>query len=235
MSKESVPAPGTAVAEVFAAWAADLTNDALPAGVRQAASNALLDQAGLAVSARHEDYVQAILESWTEQGSCTAFGHARGLDPAGAALINGTAAHGEDYDDTFVGSPVHTSAVVVPAVLAACERFGRSGADLLRGMAVGAELMCRMTLVAPTAQHRAGFHPTAVIGALGAAAGVGVALGHSGQQLVDGLVIAGTTGVTPSLASASQASTVRIGNERPPQSSSARTPRMPRAGCSSSR
>lgn len=190
MSKDSVPAPGAAVAEIFAAWAADLESDTLPAGVRRAAGNALLDQAGLAVSARREDYVRAILDSWTEQGGCTAFGHARGLDPAGAALVNGTAAHGEDYDDTFEGSPVHTSAVIVPAVLAACERFGRSGADLLRGMAVGGELMCRMTLVAPTAQHRAGFHPTAVIGALGAAAGVGAALELSRQQLVDSLGIA---------------------------------------------
>src|SRR3712207_6877472 len=48
-----------------------------------------------------------------------------------AALVNGTAAHGEDYDDTFEGGPVHSGAVVVPAVLAAAERFGLSGADTL--------------------------------------------------------------------------------------------------------
>lgn len=192
MTKESVPPPGAAVAEIFAAWAADLQNDALPRGVVETARNALLDQAGLAVAARHEPYVRAIVESWTERGDCTAIGIATGLDMAGAAVVNGTAAHGEDYDDTFEGSPVHTSAVIVPAVLAACERFGRSGADLLRGMAVGAELMCRMTLVAPTAQHRAGFHPTAVIGALGAAAGVGVALRLPAGQIVDALGIAGS-------------------------------------------
>lgn len=192
MSKESVPAPGAAIAERFAAWAADLADDALPAAVRQAAGNALLDQAGLAVAARGEDYIEAILGAWTEEGGCTAFGHARGLDVAGAALVNGTAAHGEDYDDTFEGSPVHTSAVIVPAVLAACERFGRNGRDLLRGMAVGAELMCRMTLVAPTAQHRAGFHPTAVIGALGAAAGVGAALRLPRAAIVDALGVAGS-------------------------------------------
>jgi 2-methylcitrate dehydratase PrpD len=192
MAKDSVPAPGAAVAERFADWAAGLQDAALPAAVREAAGNALLDQAGLAVSARREDYVEAILDSWTEQGGCTAFGHARGLDVAGAALVNGTAAHGEDYDDTFEGTPVHTSAVIVPAVLATCERFGRSGADLLRGMAVGAELMCRMALVAPTAQHRAGFHPTAVIGALGAAAGAGVALRLPARALVDALGIAGS-------------------------------------------
>ncbi|MGE0119721.1 MAG: MmgE/PrpD family protein [Dongiaceae bacterium] len=192
MSEEALPASGAAAAEIFAAWTAGLGEDGVPPPVRAAAANALLDQVGLAVSARGEDYVRAVLESWTEEGGCTAFGHARGLDVAGAALVNGTAAHGEDYDDTFEGTPVHTSAVIVPAVLAACERFGRSGADLLRGMAVGAELMCRMALVAPTAQHRAGFHPTAVIGALGAAAGVGAALRLPRQALVDALGVAGS-------------------------------------------
>jgi 2-methylcitrate dehydratase PrpD len=62
----------------------------------------------------------------------------------------------------------------------------------LRGYVVGTELMCRLALVAPTAIHRAGFHPTAVIGALGAAAGVGTALRLSQPQLTSSLGIAGS-------------------------------------------
>jgi 2-methylcitrate dehydratase PrpD len=77
-------------------------------------------------------------------------------------------------------------------VLAAAERYGRAGADVLRGHVVGTELMCRMALVAPTAIHRAGFHPTAVIGALGAAAGVGAVLRLSAPQLTSALGIAGS-------------------------------------------
>jgi 2-methylcitrate dehydratase PrpD len=56
----------------------------------------------------------------------------------------------------------------------------------------GAELMCRVALVAPTAIHRAGFHPTAVIGALGAAAGVGATLRLTARQLTDALGVAGS-------------------------------------------
>jgi 2-methylcitrate dehydratase PrpD len=107
-------------------------------------------------------------------------------------MINGTAAHGEDFDDSFEGTPVHASAVVLPAVLAAAERYGRTGADVLRGYVVGTELMCRLALVAPTAIHRAGFHPTAVIGALGAAAAVGATLRLSPAQLTSALGIAGS-------------------------------------------
>jgi 2-methylcitrate dehydratase PrpD len=47
--------------------------------------------------------------------------------------------------------------------------------------------MCRLSTVAPTLTHKAGFHPTAVFGAMGAAAGVGAALKLTPRQLVDAL------------------------------------------------
>ena len=118
----------------------------------------------------------ATLAACDDDGPCTAIGHGRTLGAAGAALVNGTAAHGEDFDDTFEGGPVHAGAVVVPAVLAACERHNPEGAAALRGIAVGVEVLCRLSLVAPKAIHKAGFHPTAVFGAMGAAAGVAAAL-----------------------------------------------------------
>ena len=85
-----------------------------------------------------------------------------------AALVNGTAAHGEDYDDTFEGGPVHAGAVD-RAGRARGRRAARRSRRRRRcdGIAVGIELMCRMSLVAPQAIHKAGFHPTAVLGALG--------------------------------------------------------------------
>jgi 2-methylcitrate dehydratase PrpD len=80
----------------------------------------------------------------------------------------------------------------VPAVLAACEREGLGGDALLRGIATGAELMCRLSLVAPRAIHSAGFHPTAVIGALAAAAGVSAALRLEARAATSALGIAGS-------------------------------------------
>jgi 2-methylcitrate dehydratase PrpD len=181
-----------AVAEVFAEWASGLEEKTMPENARTVASNALLDVAGLCIAAGESDYIRAALAAWDGAGACTALGHGRGLDAAGAALINGTAAHGEDFDDSFEGTPVHASAVVLPAVLAAAERYGGTGSDVLRGYVVGCELMCRLALVAPTAIHRAGFHPTAVIGALGAAAGVGATLRLAPGQLTSALGVAGS-------------------------------------------
>ena len=87
---------------------------------------------------------------------------------------------------------MHAGAVIVPAVLAACERYGRSGAAALVGMVIGVETLCRLSFVVPKAIHRAGFHPTAVLGPMAAAAGVGAALGLNERQLVDALGTAGS-------------------------------------------
>ena len=146
----------------------------------------------MCVAARATDYVRAAIAGWEGAGHCTAIGHARALDAAGAAFVNGTAAHGEDFDDTFEGGPVHAGAVIVPAVLAAAEREHLKGADALAGIAVGVELMCRASLVAPTRIHRAGFHPTAVFGALGAAAGVATARPLAPEHWVNALGIVGS-------------------------------------------
>src|SRR6266850_333461 len=163
----------------------------VPAAVREKCIDLAVDVIGLIITARNEDYVKITLAGCDDDGPCTAIGHARTLSAAGAALINGTAAHGEDFDDTFEGGPVHAGAVIVPAVLAACERHKPDGRAALLGIAVGVETMCRLSLVAPTLTHKAGFHPTAVFGAMGAAVGVGAALGLKERQLVDAL---GTVG-----------------------------------------
>src|SRR3989441_4934614 len=159
---------------------------------REMAEKLLIDIAGLCVAARNTDYVAAALAGWEASGGCTAIGHSRTLDAAGAAFVNGTAAHGEDFDDTFEGGPVHAGAVVVPAVLAAAEQEGLDGASALLGIAAGVETICRLSLVVPKAVHKAGFHPTAVFGAVAAAAGVGAALGLEARRLVDALGVAGS-------------------------------------------
>ena len=136
--------------------------------------------------------MRAVKQSLGAGGRCTAIGHAGGFRPEDAALLNGTAAHGEDFDDSFEGGPVHSGAVVVPAVLAACEQFGRRGRDALLGVAAGVETMCRLSLVAPKRIHKAGFHPTAVLGAMASALGVSKSLGLSQKQTVNALGIAGS-------------------------------------------
>src|SRR5690242_19421360 len=156
--------PETSVAETLAGKITALQAGALPAVTARKCEDLLIDVVGLCVTARNEDYVGSALAGSDDDGPCTAIGHKRTLNAAGAAFVNGTAAHGEDFDDTFEGGPVHAGAVIVPAVLAACERHGRDGASALLGIAVGSEVMCRLSTVIQKAVHKAGFHPTAVFG-----------------------------------------------------------------------
>jgi 2-methylcitrate dehydratase PrpD len=184
--------PPTSVAEHLAGRILALEAGRLPAAVVRKCEDLLIDVVGLCVTARNEDYIGSAMAGIDDDGPCTAIGHARSLGAAGAAFVNGTAAHGEDFDDTFEGGPVHAGAVIVPAVLAACERHRRDGASALLGIAVGSEVMCRLSTVVQKAVHKAGFHPTAIFGTMGAAAGVSAALGLDRKQTVDAFGIAGS-------------------------------------------
>ncbi len=184
--------PAQSVAEILAGKAFGLRPEAVPASVRERAEQLLIDVVGLCVAARGTDYIQALVAAVDPGGSCTAIGHAEAYDAGTAALINGTAAHGEDFDDTFEGGPVHSSAVVIPAVLAACERFGRDGRAALGGIVAGVEATCRLSMVIPKAIHKAGFHPTSVLGTIGAALAAAKAMGLDRRQTVDALGIAGS-------------------------------------------
>jgi 2-methylcitrate dehydratase PrpD len=180
------------IAEQLAQAVHGVRANALPAAVRRVAADLVLDVAGLCVAARATDYIAATLQSVEGEGRCTAIGHPGGFAAADAALINGIAAHGEDYDDTFEGGPVHAGAVIVPAVLAAAERYGASGEAILCGIAAGTETMCRLGLVAPMRVHKAGFHPTSVFGAMGSAIAVAVTLGLNERQIAHAMGIVGS-------------------------------------------
>ncbi len=202
------------IAEKLGAFTAAIDAAALPAKTRGTIRHLLYDVAGLCIAARNTDYVAAALASAASSGHASALGHAGGFSPYDAALINGTAAHGEDYDDTFEGGPVHAGAVIVPAVLALAEHRGLASAAIMRGLAAGTEIMCRMSLVAPLAIHKAGFHPTAVVGAPAAAAASASALGLPARKIAAAIGIAGSlaSGIIEYLADGSSTKRLHAGS-----------------------
>lgn len=182
------------VSETLSAWLVRLDAADIPEDAARGVTQTLIDTVGLAYAARRTDYMRALAQGWEAgAGKASALGLGLGgLDAASAAMFNGTAAHGEDFDNTYEGCPVHSGAVIVPAVLALAEARGLTGARAFAGMAAGIEVMCRMGQVAGKGVHSAGFHPTAVIGAMGAAAGAGVALGLDRAALVRAFGLAGS-------------------------------------------
>lgn len=61
-----------------------------------------------------------------------------------AALANGMAAHGDETDDSHLRGRFHPGCGIVPAALATAEFAGRSGNDLLRGVALGYDIGARL-------------------------------------------------------------------------------------------
>ncbi len=184
--------PETAVAEQIAEQTIALTAGTLPETVRARAAELLIDVVGLCVAARGTNYVKAVIAGVDAGGPCTAIGHMQTFSAEAAAMINGTATHGEDFDDTFEGGPVHSSTVIAPAVLAIAERFGCDGSDMLAGFVAGVETLCRLSMVVPKAIHKSGFHPTGVLGAMAATLAVARTLRLDRRQTVDALGIAGS-------------------------------------------
>lgn len=88
------------------------------------------------------------------------------------ALIYGTAAHALDYDDT--GLAGHPSAVLVPTILAQAQEVDAGGAAMIAAYVAGYEVWADLIRRDADQHHGKGWHPSAVFGAVAAAAAAGV-------------------------------------------------------------
>ena len=91
---------------------------------------------------------------------------------ANAALANGVAGHALDLDDVSLAIRGHPGVVVGSAVLAAAEAEGASGSQLLAAYLVGVETMVALGFGIGRTHYIMGWHATATLGTLGAAAAV---------------------------------------------------------------
>ncbi|MEM6657404.1 MAG: MmgE/PrpD family protein [Pseudomonadota bacterium] len=128
-----------------------------------------------------------------EAGSAQAHVFGGGMVPLrAAALVNGTASHALDYDDTHFAHIGHPSVVVLPAVTAVAEWDDRILVDLLDAALVGMESSVRIGLWLGRAHYQAGFHQTATAGAFGAAVAVGRIFAFDASQMRQVLGLAAT-------------------------------------------
>jgi 2-methylcitrate dehydratase PrpD len=126
--------------------------------------------------------VASYCRSMAADGPCTVL-RGGSAPPALAALCNGVAAHAQDFDDaTTIILSGHLSAVVVPAVLAVGEAEGASGSDVIAAFAVGCDVELAIASVVNPHHYELGFHPTATLGVLGAAAATARLLGCDGDS-----------------------------------------------------
>src|SRR5690606_18663480 len=117
-------------------------------------------------------------------------GRPDGLSPPWAALANGTAAHALDFDDNFDPAKAHASAVLIPAILALAEERPAPGFAVLDAYIVGLQIMGRVGQGINPFHRNRGWHATATVGAIGAAAACARLLALSSAQATHALSLA---------------------------------------------
>lgn len=118
---------------------------------------------------------ETLVRDWASRehapGAATVWTTGEPLAPAGAALINGTAAHVLDWDDVSPACVLHPSAVLLPALLADAETRGADGPRLVAAYDTGAAVFRALASALPGAEHyRRGWHTTSTVGRLAAVA-----------------------------------------------------------------
>ena len=171
-----------------------LTIEQIPADVTPVAHQCILDWFGCALAGSREPLSRILRDELADDGgACSLVGTLRRADPGRAALINGAAGHALDFDDSSAVMLGHPSAPVLPAVLAAAERDGRSGADALVAYVVGVEVQSRIGMAIGDEHYAKGWHTTSTVGVLGAAAAMGWLLGLGAEAFGAAMGIAASS------------------------------------------
>lgn len=189
----------TSITDRLAAFAADRA-PAIPGATRAVLRLSLADFAAVAIAGRNEPVARITRDMALAEGGApraSLAGHATRLPPRAAALVNGTAAHALDYDDTHFAHIGHPSAAVLPAVLALAEDRGADWPAFEAAALVGLEASIRVGLWLGRSHYQHGFHQTGTAGAFGAALATARIIGLSRDQcaMALGLVAARAAGL----------------------------------------
>ncbi|MBD8022740.1 MmgE/PrpD family protein [Microbacterium gallinarum] len=163
----------------------------------------ITDTVGISIAAVDTAPVQAALalaREWGGSPQSTLLGFADRAPAPVAALVNGTAAHALDFDDTHLPSILHPSASAVPAALAAAEHARAEGRTLLAAVAAGNEVAIRLGNGADDPEvgnnvfFERGLHATSICGAIGSAVAASVAFGSDAETTRHAIGIAASMG-----------------------------------------
>jgi 2-methylcitrate dehydratase PrpD len=154
----------------------DLAFDRLPQKAIDCVCNGITDCAAVTILGRDEPVtrlVAAVIASQHRRAEARTCFSRTLVSAPDAAFVNGTAGHAHDYDDTGIGAhPAHPSVVLASAVLAEGEAIGATGRAMVTAYVAGYEVWGDLARRDKHAHHLKGFHPTAVFGAVAAAAAV---------------------------------------------------------------
>jgi 2-methylcitrate dehydratase PrpD len=172
----------------LSAYMAAAPDRALPAMAADKAKNHILDTFAAMISGAGLLPGQAAIKFARAYGGpavATVVASNIACGPIEAALANGVLAHSDETDDSHAPSQSHPGAAVVPAALAAGERFDIDGERFIRAVALGYDVGSRVTMAMGGVTFRNQSHRAthAIAGGFGAAAAAGAAARLNPQQM----------------------------------------------------
>lgn len=159
-----------------------------------AARTALIDFFACALGGASDRSTKILIETLAggSTGEGILIGHDQRADAFTSALINGHAGHVLDYDDVHASVRGHPTVAIIPALLAVAIQDGKSASEFIAAYVVGLETMARIGLALGTKHYENGFHATATLGTIGAAAAIAHLLGFSQETTAIALGLAAT-------------------------------------------
>ena len=166
--------------EQIAEFVVETSYNSIPGEAVKRAKDAIMDGLGVTLAGTIEPVSRIITEYVKEMGSAPQAGVIgcgfRSSAPH-AALANGTMAHALDYDDVLSLMTGHPTVPVLPVVLALGEVQHSSGKDVLGAYILGVEVEARLGAGIGRRHYAVGWHSTATLGTLGAAAAAAKIMG----------------------------------------------------------
>lgn len=154
-------------------FVARLEYDMLTKEIVEVVKSAFLDSFGVTLAGLNTTVGENIVKYVKEVGGnpqATVLGTKFRTSVPNAALADGVMAHALDYDDIIPNMPGHPSCTIVPVLLALGEDLRISGKDLITAYVAGFEVETRINLGVMDEHYKKGWHNTATIGTIGAAA-----------------------------------------------------------------
>lgn len=176
----------------LAAWVAGVEDRDIPEIARRWATDAVIDWFAVTLPGSLEPLSRKLADLAIEEGAGPGrlIGRSEKVSLLNAALVNGAASHALDYDDVNTRMMGHPTVPVVPALLAIAEGRKVSGAEFLTAFIAGYETECLTVEMIGLSHYDLGWHTTATIGTLGAAAAAARLLGCSAEQTEHALGLA---------------------------------------------
>ena len=184
------------IAEAVVDFALNAQYQDLPASVVENTKKQVIDTMGVALAGHRESGVQELGRLARQIGGAREariWGSEAYLPAHDAARINATMAHALDYDDTHEPSFMHPGVVCVPTAMAMAEMLPQlSGEDIIKAVAVGTDISCRLALAAQPGVNafKVGWHNTTVYGYFSSALIASMLMGLNKAQTISALGIA---------------------------------------------